>query len=801
MNAPIYKFLTAALLGIVFFGLLSGCTTTRLQATIDLAKGGKAQCVIVGTPEEKEAAGELKTHLDKITGGNFTIVEEKDFAGDKPAIYLGETEFAKKHGIDFNAFAPEEWLVKTVDGSLIVGGSKMNGTLFGVYDLLENQLGCHWFTFDSTHIPHNPDLQLGSLDIRKQPSFAYRYITSNQHRVQSVIAAHVTPETSQAYASFDKRSRGHRNLRSPLSTSKQYRFCHNFHVFVSPEKYFKTHPEYFSMNEKGERFSTHPAQLCLSNPAVWEITLDSLRAFIKKDRETLPVDQWPVVYDISQMDSSAFICRCPECTKITEREGDESGLILTYINHVAREIAKEYPEIKIRTFAYTITENAPKALRPEPNVIIQWCDLYTRSDCYRPLTSSVNVRQKAQLAGWSAIGAHIAVWDYWNMGILTMPFFKPPRVETMVDAIAPDLRHFKETGVVSMFIEFETYPDSNPQNFADLQVWIGHQLLLDLDRDPEALIALFMDKHYGPAARPMTKFLNALHEAIRTEKASLFYVVNPARPNTLNKEFLAQAHQWLTEARDLTEPGSDYRKRVEKEMITPLAVMLLNPQFQIPGRDAMLALYRELRNSRIERYYPPDVQAKLKERLAQDLLDFEIVDIPTPPEFAQVPEKDLRKFAYTKFSKVYLKGDLHDFRVADPDSPVGKAMTAPPTREHDMKTPVNNMFPTRFGVHDPTTKKDIAFDIPKIPADEKYHWYKVGTFEVGPGTYVHGFFWLMKADISSVYGLADGVADFNKWEVWVSAKYTGPAYVKGSTKPNQIFWDQVILKRPGQCRQ
>ena len=39
--------------------------------------------------------------------------------------------------------------------------------------------------------------------------------------------------------------------------------------------------------------------------------------------------------------------------------------------------------------------------------------------------------------------------------------------------------------------------------------------------------------------------------------------------------------------------------------------------------------------------------------------------------------------------------------------------------------------------------------------------------------------------------------DGNKWEVWVSVKYTGPAYVKDSTSPNQIFWDQVVLVRPG----
>lgn len=793
------------MLGILFLGLLPGCkkpaevTGQPAKAAMVLAKGGEAQCVIVAAPNEKAAAGELKTHLDKVTGGNFTLVEEKAFAGGQPAIYLGETGFAKKHGIDSGKFSPEEWLVKTVAGNLIIAGSKKNGTLFGVYDFLENQLGCHWFAFDYSSIPQNPDLSLASLDTRKIPSFADRIIRCNPPRIESDIPTHVTPETSAAFKQFGQRNRDHRHNPSPMAVSKQYKSAHNFHAFVSPEKHFATHPEYFSMNEKGERFSTHPAQLCLSNPDVWKITLESLRGFIKKDRETLPPERWPTVYDISQMDSSKFICKCPECVAIAEREGDESGLVLTYINHVAREIAKEYPGIKIRTLAYTHTENAPKTLRPEPNVIIQWCDLYTRSDCYRPFTSSFNARQKDQLEGWRAVGARTALWDYWNLG-LKGPYFNPPRVETMVDAITPDLRYFKEAGVDSLFIEFETYPDANPQNFADLQIWLAYQLMLDVDQDPEPLIDLYLNKNYGPAAGPMSKFLNALREAIRTEKNPLFYVTNMARPGTLNKEFLTQACHWLTEARNLTEPGSDYRRRVEMEMITPMAVILLNPQFQIPGREAMLALYIELRNDRIERYYPPDVQVKLKERLAGDLADFEIVDIPTPPQFSQVPEDDLRKFAHTKFSS-YAGGKSPKYLIVeDPDSVVGKATTAPPLPKHDMTTPQSGMFPTRFGVYDSTTKKDIAFDVPKIPTDEKYHWYKIGTFDVGPGTYVHGFFWKLKVDISSVHALADGLPDFNKWDVWVSVKYTGPAYVAGSTKPNQIFWDQVVLVRPGQAQ-
>lgn len=173
------------------------------------------------------------------------------------------------------------------------------------------------------------------------------------------------------------------------------------------------------------------------------------------------------------------------------------------------------------------------------------------------------------------------------------------------------------------------------------------------------------------------------------------------------------------------------------------------------------------------------------------------VSIPIPQEFAKIPKDQMKLFAYPNLTDY--KG-TKKFILDDPDSPLGKAMTAPPEHAHDMTTPVKRMYPTRFGIYDSTTKKDFAFDVPKIPADEKYHWYKLGNFEVGPRTFVHGFFWKMKADIASAYVSAATLPDGNKWEVWVSVKYTGPAYVKDSTKPNQIFWDQVVLVRPGKVK-
>lgn len=107
------------------------------------------------------------------------------------------------------------------------------------------------------------------------------------------------------------------------------------------------------------------------------------------------------------------------------------------------------------------------------------------------------------------------------------------------------------------------------------------------------------------------------------------------------------------------------------------------------------------------------------------------------------------------------------------------------------------MYSTAIGIYDYGTKKSISIDLrTKLPQDEKYHWYKIGVYELTPGTFVWGFYWGTKCSLSHLCLPPGGKEGANVWEIWVSLKFTGPGYVKGSTKENEIYWDQTMLVRP-----
>ena len=119
---------------------------------------------------------------------------------------------------------------------------------------------------------------------------------------------------------------------------------------MNASKWFKSHPEYFSLNAKGQRVPAKdgggPGQLCLTNPDVRRLTLESLRTFIAKDREDAAKSSCfpPRVYDISQNDVYDGHCKCANCQAIVAREGGESGPMIDFINAIAEGIERDYPE-------------------------------------------------------------------------------------------------------------------------------------------------------------------------------------------------------------------------------------------------------------------------------------------------------------------------------------------------------------------------------------------------------------------------------------------------------------------------
>ena len=128
-------------------------------------------------------------------------------------------------------------------------------------------------------------------------------------------------------------------------------------------------------------------------------------------------------------------------------------------------IRDQYPEVRINTLAYQMTEDPPKTLRPRDNVMPRLCD--TNANLLRPITHPDNRAFAERLATWGRIAKNLRIWDY---AVTYTPYYGLPL--PTVHTYPIDYRYFAEHNVEGVFTEHE-YADpgrsAGPEDLDDDQ--------------------------------------------------------------------------------------------------------------------------------------------------------------------------------------------------------------------------------------------------------------------------------------------------------------------------------------------
>ena len=427
---------------------------------------------------ERYAARELQVHLERTTGRSLAIVPESQ-VGRRQALYVGRCTSAPGGS---GRYADEELRVRTIGQSLTLQGGG-RGVLYAVYDFLERQLGCRWFTPDCSTWPTNGTIHVGRIDHRYRPALEYR---GGDYPV-----AH-----DGAFAARLRLNGANHNI-APHQGGKVgvHALAHTFLSLCPPERYFATHPEYFSL-VNGQRQSGY-AQLCLTNPDVLKIVVEGVRRWIAEHPEMR-------VFSVSQNDTFNY-CECPNCTAVAAEEGSQAGPMVRFVNAVADAIAKDHPEIAIETLAYQYTRKPP-VTKPRPNVIICLCSIEC---CFaHPLaTCPANESFTADIKGWNQLTNRLWIWDYViNYAHSICPF---PNLYS----IKPNIRFFIGNGVKGIYEESCYY--TRGSELQELRNYILAKTLWDPSCETETLIREFCSAYYGPAAPFIQRYIQLIHDDAR----------------------------------------------------------------------------------------------------------------------------------------------------------------------------------------------------------------------------------------------------------------------------------------------
>lgn len=777
-------------LALALAGLLS--LSGSFAHGMTLARDGVPQAVIVlpaePIPAEETAAEELATYLHKISGGEFAIMREDEAPGEG-RLLVGPSQAARDILGDetVDGLGPEEFIVRATDRDLLLVGGRPRGSLYAVYSFLGDDLGCRWLTwYDDEDVPQLETLTVEGLDRREGPAMPVRDIVThtNRNSDREMMKRFLVRNRCQG---SDLRFTG--DLSAYGGTSHRYALqglwmSHTLFQWMPPDEYFEANPEYYSM-AGGERVRRR--QLCFTNPGLRE-------ALTAKVLERIGRQDPAATYSLSAMDWGGSFCDCPDCRAITEREGTPGGPLFDYLAELGPIVKEQYPEAFISTLAYRKeqSEIPPRTLTMPDNVIIIFAPI--DDNFAAPIEHPSNESTLENLTAWSRITPRLWVWYYPNAYRTALPMGNLGR-------LAADFRLFKRVNLEGYFIEQDATGVYDSRRLADLQTWLITKLMWDPDQDLDALIEDFTDRHYGPAASLIRRYVTTLEEATAAMPSRMGWNASAGQHHFLTADLLLSCQALFDEAETAVADEPEFLRRVQQaRMSLDLACITFWSRLAVAGEipfthREVVERYRDTYTQTVNTRNLPErreaMLAAMDEFLKWHLVRTELK--PLPPPLDGVPAARVRQLTPETAT---LFGDGPTL-VEDPLAAAGIAatmeqrMAAPAYAPADLPATAFNI-----GYYDVVTRRQQhAYPGREEPlAVGEYRMYPIGRTTLNSECYVW-FDWSWRIQFHDVAALYEADNPDKKWDIYASIRFEGPAYEDEADPqaPNRFYVDRVVL--------
>ncbi len=397
---------------------------------LPIVLNGNASAVIV-TPSAQNpalslAVSELRHHVQKASGVELPVItEDRVPAEPLVRIYLGATKAAAQAGLDPTKLPRDSYYIKTRGSSIFLVGpdddgdplhksfSTSVGTLFAVYQVLDEDLGVRWIWPGELgeYVPHSRSLYIKTRDVKVLPRF--RFCKLRTDRKDELL--------------WMRRMRMHGEA--------GMKFGHAFGDWGA--RYGADHPDWFEMGEDGQR---HPgASMCVSSPGLHKQIVDNWRAEQQNGVRT--------TINICENDLNGN-CKCPTCLSWDGPEApkprpdyyrDVHNVSRRYARFAAEvlKLARERdPNAEVTMYSYLNYVFDPGDIKLDPHIIAGYV-----ADVFFPRTEQDHEWVKRQWMGWHATGASLFYRPNYLLGGYCMP-------ENWVHQYADEWKTFEPNGMI-----------------------------------------------------------------------------------------------------------------------------------------------------------------------------------------------------------------------------------------------------------------------------------------------------------------------------------------------------------------
>lgn len=419
-----------------------------------------------------KAAHQMNTHWKMITGRDLETMDK--CPEDKIGLFIGKSFVGVSKKEDLADLKEDGFIISIQEEGIFLFGNDPLSDLYAVNTFLEEQMGCVKLSATEDYIPHIEHPQFEPFFKKYEPAFLFRRILFKGQR-------------DLAFREWYK-----------LDELDDWgMFVHTFNQLISPDIYYKEHPEYFSL-VNGRRLQD--AQLCLSNPDVIHLLIENLGVEMEKKPQK-------TVWSVSQNDTYNY-CECKGCQKLYDQYESYSGAYIEMSN----KIAEAYPEKQISTLAYQFTREAPKNIQPLPNVNIMFCSI----ECNRSLPLDTDPRSAGfvkDMKDWSALTSNIFMWDY----VVQFKNYLTPFPNFPV--LQSNIQFFKEHEVDMMFQQGSS---RNWSDLSELKQFLIAKLLWNPQVNVDSLSTHFIQLYYQEAAPFIEEYYQGINGDIQEHAAHEF---------------------------------------------------------------------------------------------------------------------------------------------------------------------------------------------------------------------------------------------------------------------------------------